>query len=166
MWYFVGMREVPIHTLHEKLSYDPSTGDFTWNNTTQWTKAGHCAGTLCNGYVKISINRVIIPAHRMAVAMTQGVWPFGEIDHINRNRADNRIANLREVSHQKNCQNRSMAQNNKSGVTGVSWHVGAQKWQCHLNFGCKSMYLGLFENINDAAAARKKAEDRISELLF
>lgn len=139
------MREVPIEVLRDKLSYDQETGHLIWNHTTQWTKKGQVAGTICLGYVKISINKVIIPAHRIVWAMQHGRWPFGEIDHINGNRADNRIENLREVTHQQNCMNRVKAQNNKSGYKGVSWHKTAQKWQSHLSIGGKSIYLGLFE---------------------
>jgi hypothetical protein len=160
MWYVIGMREVPISALCEKLSYDPDTGHFIWKNTTQWTKAGHRAGTFCNGYVKISINRVIIPAHRIAMAMTNGFWPFGEIDHINGDRSDNRLCNLREVTHQQNCMNRSKASNNKSGYVGVSWHEVGQKWQAHLSIGRKSIYLGLFEDPEKAHEAYKEAAQK------
>jgi hypothetical protein len=151
------MREVPIEVLHDKLSYDPKSGHLTWNYTTQWTKKGTIAGTNCLGYIKISVNKVIIPAHRIAWAMHYGTWPFGEIDHINGNRVDNRIENLREVTHQQNCMNRAKAQNNKSGYKGVSWHKVAKKWQAHLSIGGKSVYLGLFETAEKAHDAYEQS---------
>ena len=154
------MREVPIHILHEKLFYNPDTGDLAWKNNTLWTKAGHKAGTNCNGYIKVSINRIIMPAHRIALAMTNGSWPFGEVDHINGNRSDNRLCNLREVTHQQNCLNRSKANNNKSGYAGVSWHSGGKKWQAHISIAGKSIYLGLFESAESARDARNEAAQK------
>lgn len=151
------MREVPVAQLHDKLNYNSETGDLTWINDTRWTKKGAVAGTLCLGYVKISINKTIIPAHRIAWAMTHGCWPFGEIDHINGNRSDNRICNLRESTHQQNCMNRAKAKNNTSGYKGVSWHSGAQKWQAHLSIGGKGIYLGLFDTPQRAHQAYKEA---------
>jgi len=151
------MREIPITTINEKLSYNPDTGVLVWKANTRWTKAGHKAGTLCGGYVKISINGIIIPAHRIALAITTGAWPFGEIDHINGDKSDNRLSNLREVTHQQNCMNRAKARNNKSGFVGVSWHSAAKKWQCHLSIGGKGVYLGLFESPEDAHNAYKEA---------
>ena len=94
------------------------------------------------------------------MAMTNGLWPFGEIDHVNGNRADNRLCNLREVTHQQNCMNRSKASNNKSGYVGVSWHEGAQKWQAHLSIGRQSIYLGLFEDPEKAHKAYKTAAQK------
>lgn len=160
MLYVVFMRKVPIETLHERLSYNPETGIFTWKISNQWVKKGTQAGTICLGYVKISINKIIIPAHRIAWAMTYGVWPDKEIDHVNGIRSDNRIENLREASRQQNCLNRSKATNNKSGYKGVSWHNVAQKWQTHISIAGKSIYLGLFEDKRDAFNAYNEAAEK------
>lgn len=151
------MREVPIDQLHDKLNYNPETGDLIWINDTRWTRKGSIAGTMCLGYIKISINKIIIPAHRIAWAMTYKRWPFGEIDHINGDRSDNRICNLRESTHQQNCMNRAKARNNKSGYKGVSWHYVGQKWQAHISIGGKGIYLGLFDNPQQAYEAYQKA---------
>lgn len=151
------MREIAINTLHDKLSYNPETGDLTWRNTTRWTKKGKIAGTNCLGYIKISIDKVIIPAHRIIWAMVYNSWPFGEIDHINGNRSDNRIENLREVTRQQNCMNRSKAINNKSGYKGVSWHSEGNKWQAHISVAGKSIYLGLYKTAKDAHDAYEAA---------
>jgi hypothetical protein len=155
------MREVPIEILHQKLSYKPDTGELAWKIDTQWTRSGHAAGTLCNGYIKISINKVIIPAHRIILAMENGVWPFGEVDHINGNRSDNRLSNLREVTHQQNCINRSKATNNKSGYVGVSWHAGGNKWQAHISVNRKTIYLGLFDTAEKAHESYRSAAKKI-----
>jgi len=158
--YVVFMREIPIETLHDKLLYNPFTGNFVWKNTTQWTKEGQIAGTLCLGYIKISVNKIVMPAHRMAWAMHYGAWPLLNIDHINGIRSDNRIENLREATHQQNCMNRGNNKFNKSGFKGVSWHAEGKKWQSHISIGGKSIYLGLFESAEKAHEAYKEAANK------
>lgn len=155
------MREIPIHILHERLTYNPETGLFIWNHTTQWTKKGHVAGTRSNGYITISINKTILRAHRIAWAMTYDAWPFGEIDHINGIRDDNRIINLREVTHQQNCFNMPTPATNKSGYKGVSWHKEGKKWQSHIQANKKHYYLGLFDTAEEAHEAYKEASKRL-----
>ncbi|MDA6380520.1 HNH endonuclease signature motif containing protein [Escherichia coli] len=69
----------------------------------------------------IMINGKAYPAHRLAWLIVYGTMPDGFIDHINRVRTDNRISNLRLVTHSENMQNRKIQKNNKSGYRGVSW---------------------------------------------
>lgn len=146
-------RTVPIFELKEKLEYNPDTGSIKWINTTQWTKAGEEAGASSHGYIVISVNKVIMPAHRIAWAMMHGEWPEKEIDHINGIRSDNRIKNLRHVTHNQNCFNSVKQKRNKSGLKGVSWHSAAKKWQVHIKaFGVR-YYLGLFEDKEKAHEA-------------
>ena len=80
------------------------------------------------------------------------------VDHINGNTLDNRKSNLRICTNQQNCFNHAVSCNNSSGYTGVTWHRLANKWQVHIRFNKKTLYLGLFENIDDAVAVRKQAE--------
>jgi hypothetical protein len=87
-----------------------------------------------------------------------GVWPEDQIDHINRDRADNRIENLREVTNKQNQQNRSTNSDNTSGHTGVSWYKPYSKWRAQIKHNHKVIHLGYFTNIEDAIAARKAAE--------
>lgn len=85
-------------------------------------------------------------------------WPPQMLDHINGVKSDNRIANLRSADHAKNAQNLKRTANNTSGAIGVVWHKLGKKWQANIVVGKKTIYLGLFEDFNDAVAARRAAE--------
>ena len=80
------------------------------------------------------------------------------IDHINRNRCDNRIKNLRMIKKSENPINCSVYSNNKSGHKGISWLERLQKWQVNIQHKKINYYVGVFENIDDAILARKRAE--------
>jgi len=80
------------------------------------------------------------------------------VDHINRNRLDNRRENLRIVSQQENGMNLSMSKRNKSGVAGVHWNKTRDKWQAQISYKYKHIFLGYFEKLEDATKTRKDAE--------
>lgn len=83
------------------------------------------------------------------------------IDHINRNRCDNRMENLRIIKKSENPVNCSVYSNNKSGHKGILWLERLQKWQVNIQYKNKNHYIGVFENIDDAILARKKAEQDV-----
>jgi len=89
-------------------------------------------------------------------AMVNGEWPDGEIDHINGDRSDNRISNLRVVTHRENAMNRSRRSDNASGVTGV--HKCGSKWRATIKTSDGYKCLGLHSTIEDAARVRYLAE--------
>lgn len=82
------------------------------------------------------------------------------IDHINRKRLDNRRENLRIATPQQNAMNKSIQPNNTSGVPGVSWRKDRNKWRAFITINRKQIALGNYENIDDAIAARKAAEEK------
>ena len=82
------------------------------------------------------------------------------IDHINRNRLDNRKSNLRYATPQQNCMNKSKQSNNTSGYPGVSWRKDRNKWRAFITVDRKQIALGLYENKEDAITARKAAEEK------
>jgi hypothetical protein len=82
------------------------------------------------------------------------------VDHINRNRLDNRRLNLRYVNYIINARNKNMQSNNTSGYTGVTWHKMSKKWLANIWVNKKYVYLGTFENIKDAIYKRKLAEKK------
>lgn len=81
-----------------------------------------------------------------------------EIDHINHNRSDNRLNNLREVTHVENGHNISKKTNNTTGYTGVVYHKATGKWLAQIMINGKNKYLGLFSTIEEAVEKRKEAE--------
>jgi len=155
--------------LAAQVTYDPETGVVTWKRREEiarWDKAFNAqfAGRECgsidkHGYQIIGfshegkLNR--LKAHRLAWLIVHGKLPDGEIDHINRNRADNRISNLRDVPSAINHRNLTMLRNNTSGVTGVCWHKTKGKWQARAKIDGRYRAVGLFTCIHEASAAVK-----------
>jgi hypothetical protein len=96
--------------------------------------------------------------HRLVWAIETGAWPERDIDHINHDKLDNRIENLRAVEHAVNQRNMSRHRHNTSGVTGVSFDKRARKWAAYIWRDQKSVRIGSFSDKRDAIAARKSAE--------
>ena len=86
-----------------------------------------------------------------------GCWPPHEIDHINRNRADNRLSNLRLATSQENKGNTRILASNKSGMKGVYWHKLRGKWAACISVNNANTHLGLFASKEEASAASRKA---------
>lgn len=80
------------------------------------------------------------------------------VDHINRDRCDNRKHNLRVVDYTINGFNKGKQSNNTSGHVGVSWEKSRGKWEVHIKRNRKKIFLGYFENLEDAVKRRKQAE--------
>ena len=162
-----------VKMLMESVSYDPAYGSFEWKERplhhfadarSQKSWNTKCAGkpmfqsTDDLGYCRTTIASKRIRAHTVAFVIMTGEYPQGEVDHINGDRADNRWMNLRGVSRGENSKNLAMRSDNTSGITGVVWHAAAKKWQASISSNRKTVYLGLFSDIDDASRARKAAE--------
>ena len=152
--------ELTAEYLRSVLHYSPETGIFTWKvRTSTKVKVGDVAG--CpegGGYLQIRVCSRLYRAHRLAWLHTYGAWPTDQIDHINRNRSDNRISNLREVTSKQNNQNAGKRSDNKSGHPGVRWYKQSSKWQARIKHNQKDIYLGYFTTIEEAISARKAGE--------
>lgn len=99
--------------------------------------------------------------HRIIWEMHNGTIPEGmEVDHIDHNRLNNAIENLRLVTHRGNAVNQSLRSTNKSGLNGISWDKARNKWVARIYDHGKQIPLGRYSNIDDAIAARKEAELR------
>lgn len=160
--------DIDPEVLRTFLEYDEVTGDLTWKprpvrNRTERTWHTRYAGKLAGSakgttYWEVHILGQTYVAHRVAWALYHGKWPDGEIDHVDGNGRNNAISNLRDVPRILNGRNRSRPVNNTSGVLGVSWHRTGKKWHARIIMLGKTIHLGLFDNIHDAANARRAAE--------
>lgn len=133
--------------------YDPESGIFTHRADRAGREAQHRgrkAGSVgADGYTRLFVRNVRYPAHRLAWLASYGNLPVGEIDHINGQRSDNRIANLRLV-------NRSQNHQNRKGVRGAAMDSG--RWTARIGVDGKSIYLGRFDTEEEARAAYLKAK--------
>ena len=101
------------------LEYNPDTGELTWRISSGKAKRSSVAGCVIKGYRKIGIQGRYFPAHRLAWLIHHGVDPVSDLDHINGDRDDNRIANLRIATQSQNMHNRRADKDNTSGYKGV-----------------------------------------------
>lgn len=146
--------------LKQQLEYNPNTGIFTWAIRKPKVKFGAVAGrTKPKGYVEIRVNLVSYQAHRLAWLYVHGEWPDGLIDHINRDPADNRIANLRVATHQQNFRNVAASSRSSTGVKGVSPHSKSGKYRATIRVDGKRLWLGLFDTITEAGEAYREAAE-------
>lgn len=105
-----------------------------------------CGNRNKDGYLRIQVERRIYMAHHLVWLWHHGTMPKLYIDHIDRNKANNRIENLREVSHAENMQNQGTThKSNKSGFLGVSWCKKQKKWVAQIGVNKIKKYLGAFE---------------------
>lgn len=158
------LNEVPLtcDILKIFLTYDSTTGTFTWKaryiaGTPIGTIAGNVQGTLPDaGYVQISLLGKLYSAHRLAWLFTYGKFPDKQIDHIDHDRTNNRISNLRETTQHVNMKNKSMYCTNITGYSGVQPH--GQMWKATIGVNGKKVLLGVFKTFEEAVAARKAGE--------
>lgn len=151
--------ELTQKLLKDNFFYDPKTGLFTRLVNLGKYKAGTIAGwKSCRGYIHIKFKNKEYKAHRLAWFYKTGCWP-NTIDHINHNKSDNSWVNLRNVTIQENQMNKPLPILNTSGVIGVCWHKKKNKWVAKIRYNGKHVHLGAFADLNDAAKARKSAEE-------
>ena len=154
----------PRKILHEELKllldYDPNSGLFYWkNNQSKKCRKGTVAGSLNpSGYIKITINRISFYAHRLAWLFYYGYLPEKSIDHIDRNRSNNRIDNLREVSQSCNTRNTGNFSHNSSGVKGVRYDSVRNKWRVEIKVNSVNIFLYRTSDFEEAVLHRLAAE--------
>lgn len=148
----------PIDAVKATFDYRPETGELIWKKARSH-RVGKEAGTIApTGYRTITWRGRNWPAHRLIWVLFYGRFPVGAIDHINGDRADNRISNLRDVRPQENNRNCAIGKANTSGVLGVSWHRRRGKWAARIRVNYQRINLGYFDDLDRAREARKAAE--------
>ena len=99
--------------------------------------------------------------HRLLWFLTKNEQPPKEIDHINNDRLDNRIENLRGVTRNQNQHNTKTPKNNTSGIKGVGLHKPSNKWVARLALNKKYIHIGCFTDKKEAEQAIKKAREEL-----
>ncbi len=173
------MTDIPVEKLRAVLRYCPETGAMTWlprdpdmfpnvgkggasRNCAAWNSihAGKkaIASKSTNGYLKGMLWGVDLLAHRVAWAIHYGAWPNGLIDHVNGDKTDNRINNLRVVTHDGNAKNNRISRRNTTGHIGIYWEPRRNKWRADITSGKRTICLGRIDDTEDAITPRKAAE--------
>ena len=141
--------------------YDPETGSFTWHapyETASRAKRGQVAGFIDNGgYYRVKYKGARYVVHRLVWLHYYGVWPDGIVDHIDGDKANNAIANLRLATRSQNRANAKRPSTNTSGFKGVKWHTQTGLWHARICCKGKRHSLGLYKNPEDAHAAYQRA---------
>jgi hypothetical protein len=152
--------------LKERFDYNPETGLFI--RLTQVQGCRYRPGTVVEtkdtkGYIIIGYNMKTYKAHRLAWLYVHGYLPIVDIDHINRDTSDNRLVNLREVTHEVNMQNQSKRSTNTSGITGVYYDTApshanrTKKWRACIMVAGKHIHLGWTHTKEEAIKLRDEA---------
>lgn len=145
--------------LKRVMNYNPDTGVFRWKVSSGGRRAGTMAGGLNGqGYIVVRVKDKSYRAHRLAFLYQEGFLPENSIDHINRDRTDNRWSNLREASQRCNIRNACVRSTNKSGVKGVHWETPRNKWRVTITVDGHTHHLGTFTDFTEAVATRFAAE--------
>lgn len=159
-------QDLTLERAAELFSYDAQTGVLTWRNDAgRWgrIKAGTKAGSTCTtGHLQVRVDGRLLIVHRICFTLANGVTPKQCVDHINGNPADNRAANLRDVSKRVNNQNikraNSLSRHGRLGIT-----PNGRNWKASIGDGAKQRYLGTFKTADEAQAAYLAAKRQLHE---
>lgn len=151
--------------VRQVLDYDPETGEFRWavdrfkgpQRKALCARKGDLAGGFnAKGYRQISVSGRNHGAHRLAWLLMTGEWPTHQIDHINRDPADNRWCNLRPATRSENMCNQRVRRDNRLGCPGVYLHRG--RFIAQIGKGGRQYNIGSFGSVGEAMVARQAAE--------
>lgn len=144
------------------VKYNDYDGLFVWASPRRHITVGDVCGSVGNeGYISITINKKTYRAHRLAWLYVYGYLPENQIDHINGDKSDNRISNLREATNSENRQNTTAKTSSASGLRGVSFKKAVNKWRAYISIDKKQFHLGYFDDKNKAHEAYLLAKAKI-----
>lgn len=156
-------KELSLSELKKNVKYDEATGTFTWLNVDSIhpRMRGRAAGTKRkDGYSQINIFGVCYLSHRLAWFYSNGNWPSEFIDHVDGNRGNNCLANLRLASPCENQYNRRNNKSNSSGSKGVTFCSRSGKWIAKVRLAKKIHFLGRFEDIELASLVANQFREK------
>lgn len=110
-----------------------------------------------HGYIAVNLNGERFLAHRVIWLMSTGKWPKEQLDHINGNRSDNRIKNLRECNNSENNRAVGIKSSNTSGFKGVTFNKASGKYFAYIRVNYKRIHLGVWNTAKEAAVSYNKA---------
>lgn len=149
---------IDLQYLKSIIHYDASIGLFTRiAKSGPNAVVGPITGHHHSGYQFIRVKGKKYAARRLAWFYVNGKWPDDTIDHINGEKSDNRIDNLRQASRKHNNFNRQRYRNNTSGFKGVTWHKASRKWMARVYANRQVYELGCFNSKIEAANAYNNA---------
>lgn len=152
--------------VRELIDFVAETGEILWRKKPRQSRRdGLTVGNVGpQGYLRVCLDGRDYQGHRIAWLWYYGAWPVGDVDHINGDRSDNRIANLRCVSRSVNLQNlRSAHRISRSGLLGAHWSSDKQKWKSRIKAGGKFHWLGYFDSAELAHSAYVNAKRALHE---
>ena len=143
---------ISVESARELLEYNPITGTLTWKlHRGGGVRKGDIAGRISNrGYRAIKLQGIQYQAHRLAWLIYYGKFPENQIDHINGDKLDNRLCNIRDVTHRENAQNRKIHRQGK--LTGATWCGGKRRkcWVSQAKVNRKTVFIGMFQTPEEA----------------
>lgn len=139
--------------------FDYVDGNLIWKIDKRKIRKNDIVGYINSvGYLAANIGYEKYLVHRLIWFYFNGYFPENDIDHIDRNKLNNKIENLREVTRSCNLRNTGNRTNNISGVKGVSWKNNHKKWHARIMVKYKDKFLGYHNDFNEAVLARLAAE--------
>ena len=145
----------------ELFRYDYETGVLYWrrrvnSRVPKTLEAG--AQNKSSGYLSVRVHGRLYQVHRVVMLMCYGFYGEGlEVDHINHVRNDNRLVNLRFATQGENLKNQSVSSKSTTGVTGVYFNKSRNKFIAQIKVNRQVHYLGCYNTLEEAAAARAEA---------
>jgi hypothetical protein len=163
-----------ISYLKELFSYESSTGVLVWKyrpefhfetnraflvfNSQYAFKVAGCLGSC--GYHVVGVDGKKLYSHRVCYALYHGKWPKNQIDHIDGDRTNNKISNLRDIGAKENQRNRRINNNNKTGLTGVRWDKDRGAFRATIKVNYKTIHLTYTDDFFEACCARISANNK------
>jgi hypothetical protein len=146
--------------LMQLVHYEPTTGVFTRIRSHRKDRLGKEPGGLnTKGYVQIRINNKLYLAHRLAWLYVYGEFPINQIDHIDGQKTNNKITNLREATNKQNQENTPLKSNNTTGFRGVHFNKKNNNYRAYICHNRRQISLGSFATIDLAINAVRTARD-------